>query len=80
MVVIMCGQSNFKERETLGWAQHCFSNDLVGFPSCKKIKAIYESMTTRECQGVLGNVRFPSKASCEGMSAKACLGMLICDR
>ena len=56
------------------WAQYCFSNDLVGFPSCKKSKAIYEGETNRECQGVPGNVRFPSKASCEGMSAKLCLG------
>ena len=31
-------------------------------------------VTTREFQGVPGNVRFPSKASCEGMSAKSCLG------
>ena len=30
-----------------------------------------EGVTTRECQGVPGNVRFPSKASCEGMSAKS---------
>ena len=80
MVVIRCGKSNLKERETLGWAQHYFSNDLVGLPSCKKSKAIYESMTTRECQGVPRNVRFPSKDSCEGMSAKACLGMLMCDK
>ena len=79
MVVIRCGQSNFRERETLGWVQHCFSNDLVGFPSCKKSKAIYEGMPTRECEGVIGNVRFPGKASCEGMSAKSCLVMLVCD-
>ena len=55
MVVIRCGKRNCKERETLGWAQNCFSNDLVGFPSCKKCKSIYEGMTTRECQGVPGN-------------------------
>jgi len=41
MIVIRHGQRNFIERETLGWAQHCFSNDLVGFPSYKKIKVIY---------------------------------------
>ena len=64
MVVIRCEKSNFRERETLGWAQHFFSNHLVGFPSCKKSKAIYEGMTARECQGVRGNVRFPSRASC----------------
>ena len=80
MVVIRCGKSNFKERDTLGWAQRCFSNDLVGFPSCKKSKAIYGGMIARECQGVPGNVRFQSKASCEGMRSKACLRMLICDR
>ena len=80
MVVIRCGKSNFKERENLGWVQHFFVNDLVGFPSCKKIKAIYEAMETRQFQGVLGNVRFLSKVSCEGMSSKACLGMIICDK
>ena len=37
-----------------------FANDLVGFPSRKKSKAIYHGMKTRECQGVLVNVRFPS--------------------
>ena len=64
----------------MGWAQHCFSNDLVGFPSCKISKAIYGGMIAREFQGVPGNVRLPSKAICEGMSAKACLGMIICDK
>ena len=59
--------------------EHCFANELVEFPSYKKSKDIYEGVTTRECQGVPRNVRFPSKASCEGMSAKSCFGMLICD-
>lgn len=77
--MIRCGKINFRERETLGWAQHCFSNDCVVFPSCKKSEAIYEGMTASVCQGVPGNVRFPGNASCEGMSAKVCLGMLICD-
>ena len=38
-------------------AQPCFSNALVGFPSQKKGKVIYESMKTTKCQGVLGNVK-----------------------
>ena len=38
MVVIRHGQSNFKESETLGWAQYCFPNELVGFPSHKKVR------------------------------------------
>ena len=38
MVVIRCGQSNFRERETLGWAQYCFANELVIFPSRKKVR------------------------------------------
>ena len=54
MIVIMCVQSSFRQRENLDWAQHVFVNDLVGFPSRKKGKAIYEGMTTRECQGVQG--------------------------
>ena len=57
MVMIRRVQSSFRQRENLGWAHHCFVNDLVGFPSCKKSKAIYEGMTTRECQGVQGNAR-----------------------
>jgi len=59
MVVIRRGQSNFRERETLRWAQYCFSNELVGFPSHKKSKAIYKDMTAKEWQGVLGNIWFP---------------------
>lgn len=55
MVVIKCVQSSFKQRKNLGWAQHCFVNDLVGFPSRKKGKAIYEGMIARECQCVPGN-------------------------
>ena len=54
MVEIRGWKRSFKQRETFGWAQNCFANDLVGFPSCKKSKAIYEGMTTTECQGVLG--------------------------
>ena len=45
MVVIRRGQSNFRERETLGWAQHGFANELVGFPSRKKNKVVYESVS-----------------------------------
>jgi len=56
MVVIRHGKSNFKERDTLGWEQFCFANELDRFPSRKKSKAIYDGMTTRGCQGVLGNV------------------------
>ena len=48
MVVIRCGQINFKERETLGWAQYCFSNELVGFPSRKKSKVIYEGVSVSQ--------------------------------
>ena len=60
MVVIRPGQSNFRDRGTLGWAQYCSANELARFPSHKKSKSIYEGMTTRECEGVLGNVWFPS--------------------
>ena len=80
MVAIRCGKINFRERENLGWAQHFSVNDLVGFPSCKNSKAIYESMTTRQSQGVPGNVRLPSKDIFQGMSAKECLGMITCDK
>ena len=38
MVVIRSGQRKFKEREALGWAQYCFANELVGFPSHKKVR------------------------------------------
>jgi len=55
--MIRCVQSSLRQRENLGWEQHCFVNDLVEFPSRKKIKAIYEGMTARECQGVPGNAR-----------------------
>ena len=57
MVVRRFVQGSFKQRENLGWAHHFFVNDLVGFPSRKKSKAIYEGMTARECQGVPGNSR-----------------------
>ena len=57
MVVIKHGKSHFRKRENLGWAHHCFVNDLVGFPSCKKSNAIYEGMIARECQGVLGKAQ-----------------------
>lgn len=36
MVVIRRGKRSFIQRETLGWAQHYISNDLVGFPSHRK--------------------------------------------
>lgn len=48
MVVIRRGQSNFKERETLGWAQYCFANELFRFPSRKKSKVI--------CEGVIEQI------------------------
>lgn len=38
MVVIRCVQCNFRQSENLGWAQHFFVNDLVGFPCCKKVR------------------------------------------
>lgn len=57
MVVIRHVQISFRQRDNLGWAQHCFVNDLVGFPSGKKSKAIYEGLTTKECQGVPRNAR-----------------------
>ena len=38
MVVISGGQRNFREMETLGWGQYCFSNELFGFPSHKKVR------------------------------------------
>lgn len=44
MVVIRCAQSSFRQREKLVWAQNYFVNVLVGFPSRKKSKAIYEGM------------------------------------
>ena len=47
MVVIRGGQRNFIERETLGWAQYCFANELVEFPSHRKSKVI--------CEGVIVN-------------------------
>ena len=49
MVLLRHGKSSFGERETLGWAQHYFSNDLARFPSHKKSKVIYEGMKSREC-------------------------------
>jgi len=52
MFMIMRVQSSFRQRDNLGWAQHCFVNDLVGFPGRKKSKPIYEGITTRECQVV----------------------------
>ena len=57
MVVRRCVQSSFGQRENLGCVQHFFVNDLVGFPSCKKIKAIYEGIKSREYQGVTRNAR-----------------------
>ena len=48
MVVIRRGQRNFKERETLGWAQYYFSNELVGFPSHKKSKVICEGVSVNQ--------------------------------
>ena len=48
MVVIRHGQSNFKERETLVWAQYCFANELVGFPSHKKSKVICEDASVSQ--------------------------------
>lgn len=48
MVAIRNGKINIRERETLGWAQYCCANELVGLSSRKKSKAIYEGMTTRE--------------------------------
>ena len=44
MVVIRHGQTNFRGRETLGWVEYCFANELVGFPSRRKSKVI--------CRGV----------------------------
>jgi len=61
MVVIRHGQSNFRERETLGWEKYCLANELVWLPSHTKSKAIYEGMTTRECQGIIGNASLPSR-------------------
>lgn len=48
MVVIWCGQSNFRERETLGLPQYYFANELVGFASCKKNKVICEGVSVSQ--------------------------------
>ena len=55
MVTSRVGQSSFRQMETLGWAQHRFSNNLFGFPSHKKSKVIYDDMKAKEYQGVSGN-------------------------
>lgn len=57
MVVIRHVQSRFRQRENLCWEKHIFVNDLVGFPSQKKSKVVYEGLKARECQGVPGNSR-----------------------
>jgi len=48
MVMIRHRQINFRERETLGWAQYCFANELVGFPSRKKSKLICEGVSVSQ--------------------------------
>ena len=48
MVVIRCGKRNYRERETLGWAQYCFANELVGFPSRKRSKVVYDSVSVSQ--------------------------------
>ena len=56
MVTTIRGLSNkFQTKGDFGLGTTEFSNALVGFPSCKKSKVIYEGMTTRDYQGVLGN-------------------------
>jgi len=47
-------EKSVSDKGRLGLSTTLFFKDLVGFPSHKKSKAIYEGMKTRECQGVYG--------------------------
>ena len=57
MVTIRGWIKQFQTKGDFGLCETFFFNDLVGFPSRKKSKAIYEGMTIRKYQGVPRNAK-----------------------
>jgi len=71
MVVIRRGKIHFRERETSGWAQYCFANELVGFPSRQKSKVICESVSVSQFS-LSPMIKYALTRCCEGDKSNFC--------